>query len=106
METHSITNLTSENFDKEVISATKPVLVDFWATYCAPCIALAHLIEELAKENEGIKFCKANVEEHQGLAARYGIRSIPTLLVFKNGEVTGSHVGGNLGKREILEMLA
>ncbi|MDY7225223.1 thioredoxin [Hyalangium rubrum] len=82
------------DFDKEVLKSDTPVLVDFWATWCAPCRAIAPAIEELASQYKGkVKVAKLNVDDNQDTAQTYGIRSIPTLLVFKGGKVVGTIVG-------------
>ena len=86
--------LTLENFENEVLKSDKPVLVDFWATWCGPCRMIAPIIEEIAHDYEGkIKVGKVNVDEQEELAIRYGISSIPTLLLFKNGEVVKKTLG-------------
>lgn len=86
--------ITEQNFEQEVLKADKPVLVDFWATWCGPCRMLAPTIELLAEEMEGIaKVGKVNVDEQPGLAARFGISSIPTLIVFEDGKVKNTSVG-------------
>ena len=86
--------LTEQNFEEEVLKSDKPVLVDFWATWCGPCRMLAPTIEKIAEEQEGvIKVGKIDVDEEPELAAKYGIASIPTLMVFENGEVKTSSVG-------------
>lgn len=86
--------LTEATFENEVIKSDVPVLVDFWATWCGPCRMLAPIIEEIANEYEGkAKVCKVNVDEQPALAAKYGIMSIPTLILFKNGEVAEKTVG-------------
>lgn len=86
--------LTVENFENEVLKSDKPVLVDFWATWCGPCRMIAPIIEEIAHDFEGkIKVGKVNVDEQEELAIRYGISSIPTLLLFKNGEVAKKTLG-------------
>ena len=97
--------LNEENFDKEVLHSELPVLVDFFATWCGPCRMLAPIIEELAEEQEGkVKVCKLNVDDASGIAARYGISSIPTLILFRNGEIAASSLGFKL-KAEIEELL-
>ena len=86
--------LTSENFEEEVLRSDKPVLVDFWATWCPPCRMLAPIIAQIAEERAGeIKVGKVDVDEEPELAVQYGIASIPTLLVFKNGEKVNGSVG-------------
>ena len=97
--------LNAENFDKEVLHSELPVLVDFFATWCGPCRMLAPIIEELAEEQEGkVKVCKLNVDDASGIAARYGISSIPTLILFRNGEIAASSLGFK-PKAEIEELL-
>lgn len=86
--------LTDENFDQEVINSDIPVMVDFWAEWCAPCRAIAPAVEELADEYQGqAKIGKLDVDHNQQVAMKFGIRSIPTLLIFKNGEVAEQIIG-------------
>ena len=90
----SVLTITNQNFETEVLSANEPVLVDFWATWCGPCRMLSPVVDKLADEFEGkIKVGKINVDEQAELAARFGIMTIPTLLVFKNGEIVEKSVG-------------
>lgn len=96
---------TTENFETEVLGSDVPVLVDFWATWCMPCRMLAPVIEEIASENEGkIKVGKVNVDENPDLARKYRVMSIPTVLVFKKGELTATSVGVD-SKENILKLL-
>ena len=86
--------ITDASFDEVVLKSDKPVLVDFWATWCGPCRMLGPVIEELATEYEGrVVVGKVDVDNNQEFAAKYGVRNIPTVLVFKDGEVVGRHVG-------------
>ena len=98
--------LSEANFEREVLQSDKPVLVDFWATWCGPCRMLAPTIAKIAEEQEGrIKVCKLDVDECPSLAVRYGISSIPTLLVFEDGDVKASSVGVR-SKGQIEQMFA
>ncbi len=86
--------VTDANFDQEVLQSSVPVLVDFWAIWCGPCRMIAPIVEELAQEYEGkLKVAKLDVDHNPNTAIRYGIRSIPTLLIFKNGQVADQIVG-------------
>ena len=90
----SIKNLNSENFENEISGSKIPVLVDFWAEWCAPCKALAPILDEVSEELAGkIIITKVNLDENQELAMKYSIRSIPTLLLFKDGELSDMKVG-------------
>ncbi len=89
-----IIEVTVENYDAEVSNSDLPVLVDFWATWCGPCLAIGPILEELSLEYDGkCKIAKVNVDEHQALAMKFGITSIPTLLLVKGGEVKEQIVG-------------
>lgn len=96
--------ITKENFHHEVIDSEKPVLLDFWATWCGPCRMIAPILEELAQECENIKFCKVNVDEEPDFAKKYNIFSIPTLLFLKNGEVVETSVGLKT-KQQLLDII-
>ena len=86
--------LTTDNFQKEVLESSTPVLVDFWADWCMPCKMIAPVLEELAEEYDGkIRIGKLNVDEHSDIAGEYNVLSIPTLLLFKDGKVAKQHVG-------------
>jgi thioredoxin 1 len=98
-------HLTVEDFEKEVINSEKPVLVDFWAPWCGPCKMILPIIEELAEEQTEVKVCKVNVDEQGALAERFRIMTIPSLLVFKAGEVVTSSIGAK-PKADILKMLS
>ncbi len=97
-------HITSENFDNEVMKSDKPVLLDFWATWCGPCQMLLPIIEELAGEVTDAKICKVNVDEQPELAEKYGVMSIPTLVVVKDGKTVKTSIGVQ-PKDKILEML-
>jgi thioredoxin 1 len=94
MAAPNIVTLTAENFAQEVLQSPKPILVDFWAEWCGPCKMLGPILDELAGEYDGrVRIGKVNIDEFQQLAAEYGIRSIPTLLLFQQGEVADQIVG-------------
>ncbi|PXY92747.1 thioredoxin TrxA [Gilliamella apis] len=91
---HSIVSLSEATFDNTINEATKPVLVDFWAEWCGPCKMVAPILEEIAQEyGDKIIIAKLNVEQNPNIAPKFGIRGIPTLLIFKNGEVVATQVG-------------
>jgi thioredoxin 1 len=94
MASPNIVSLTQQNFPAEVLQASTPVLVDFWAEWCGPCKMIAPILDELAEEYQGrLKIGKVNIDEQQGLAAEYDIRAIPTLLLFNQGQVADQIVG-------------
>ena len=101
----SVINLTSENFENEVLKSEKPVLVDFWAEWCGPCRMMAPVVEELEIEmgNE-VKFAKINIDECPDLAEKYNVMSIPTFKCFKNGTETGTTVGVQ-GKGDLIRII-
>ncbi|HEY2937162.1 MAG TPA: thioredoxin [Gaiellaceae bacterium] len=87
------TNVTESTFDEEVIQSEQPVLVDFWAEWCGPCHAVAPVLDRIVDEHEGVKLVKVNIDEEQGLAQRYGVASIPTMILFKAGEPAAAAIG-------------
>ena len=100
----SVVHITKANFEELVINNPKPVLLDFWATWCGPCRMVAPIVEEIAGEREDILVGKINVDEEMELAVQFGIISIPTLVVMKNGELANKAVG-YMPKAEILKLL-
>lgn len=89
-----IKEITDDSFEKDVINAELPVLLDFWATWCAPCLAIAPVLEEIAKIYQGkLIVAKINIDENNATPQRYGVRGIPTLMLFKNGELESTKVG-------------
>jgi thioredoxin 1 len=101
MSSENILELTTSNFDEETRKADAPILVDFWAEWCGPCRMVAPVLEQLAKEYAGkARVGKVNVDEHSAIAARYGVQSIPTLLLFKQGKVVEQYIGAT--SRDVL----
>lgn len=100
----SVLAITRQNFKQEVINSDKPVLIDFWAPWCGPCRVIGPIVEQVAEENDAVKVGKVNVDEQPELAQAFGVMSIPTLVVMKNGEVTNRVVGVQT-KRAILSMI-
>ena len=100
----SVMNITKNNFQEEVINSEKPVLVDFWAEWCGPCRMMSPVVDEIAEERSDIKVGKINVDAQQELAAKFGIMSIPTLVVMKDGKIVNQSVGAG-PKSRILAML-
>ncbi len=100
----SVIEITAENFESEVLKSEKPVLLDFWAVWCGPCRMLSPVIDEIAEENDDIKVGKVNVDEQSSLAQKFGIMSIPTIAVIKNGQTIDTKVGVR-PKQEILDMV-
>ena len=89
-----VINTTDENFEKDVLKNQKPVLTDFWASWCGPCLQLAPILEEIAEEmKDKIVVAKHNIDDHPNQPTRFGVRGIPTMLLFKNGELAGTKVG-------------
>lgn len=101
----SVITLTENNFENEVLNSDKPVLIDFWASWCGPCRMVSPVIDEIAEISDGVyKVGKINVDDQAGLASKFGVMSIPTLIVVKNGKITASAVGAR-SKQAILGML-
>lgn len=100
----SVITVNKENFQKEIMESDRTVLVDFWASWCGPCRMVSPIVDEIAEEHPEIKVCKINVDEEGELAAQFGVMSIPSLFVIKDGKVTNQSVGA-LPKNQILELL-
>lgn len=100
----SVIDVKTADFETEVLKSDKTVLVDFWAVWCGPCRMLSPVVDQVAEENPDIKVCKVNVDEEQQLAIKYGVMSIPTLLVFKGGELVNQSVGV-IPKEEVLNLI-
>ena len=100
----SVINVNKNNFDQEILNSDKPVLLDFWASWCGPCRMVSPIVDEIAAERSDIKVGKINVDEQPELAAQFGVMSIPTLVVMKNGKVVNQATGAR-PKAQILAML-
>ncbi len=100
-----ITHVSKDSFDEDVLKSEGPVLVDYWAEWCGPCKMIAPILDEIAEEYDGkVKVCKVNVDDNQETAARYAVRGIPTLMLFKNGDVEATKVGA-LNKSQLAAFL-
>ena len=101
----SVISLNEKNFEEEVLKSEKPVLIDFWASWCGPCRMMSPVIDEIAEEmKEKVKVCKINIDEEQNLAVKYDVMSIPTFIVIKDGREIGRSVGVQ-DKSEIINMI-
>ena len=100
----SVLHINKSDFEQEVLHSDKPVLIDFWATWCGPCRMIAPTLEEVAAERPDVKVCKVNVDEEPELARSFGVMSIPMLVVMKDGKVTNQSVGA-IPKERILSLL-
>ena len=100
----SVMQITKDNFDREVLQAKEPVLLDFWASWCGPCRMLSPVVDQIAEETTGVKVGKVNVDEEPELARQFGVMSIPTLVVMKDGKPVDTKVGAQ-PKAAILAML-
>ena len=100
----AVLTITQQNFEQEVLKSDKPVLVDFWAEWCGPCRMVSPIVDEIGAETPGVKVGKVNVDEQQALAMQFGVRSIPTLIVFTGGKIAKTAVGAR-PKAAILQML-
>lgn len=89
----AVITINKKNFEAEVLQSEKPVLLDFWASWCGPCKMLSPIVDEVAEERDDIKVCKVNVDEEEELARQFGIMSIPTLVVIKNGKTVNTSLG-------------
>ena len=101
----SVTDTTDDNFDTDVLQSDKPVVVDFWAEWCGPCKQIAPHLEDLASEKEDIKVVKVNVDDNVMTASRFGVRGMPTLMIFKDGKVAATHLGA-MSKSRIAEWVS
>jgi len=101
----SIKHITSDNFESDVLKSDEPVLMDFWAEWCGPCKVLAPILDQIADEYKGrLQIAKLDVEKSQNIAMQFGVRSIPTLILFKEGVVEAQHVG-MLSKEQLTKLL-
>ena len=100
-----ITHITDDAFEQEVLKSETPVLLDFWAEWCGPCKAIAPMLDELAKQYEGkLRIVKVNIDQNQQTPRTYGVRGIPTLMVFKNGKVEATQIGA-VSKGQLTQMI-
>ncbi len=100
-----VITLTSSNFEEEVLNSDTPVLVDFWAAWCGPCRMVSPIVDEIAEETTSVKVGKLNVDEEMSIAAKYEVMSIPTLILFKNGQPVKTSVGAK-SKQELLSFIS
>lgn len=102
----NVHTFTDDNFEAEVLKSDKPVLVDFTATWCGPCKVLAPIVEKVADDFAGkVKVGKVDIDQSPGVTAKYGVRSVPTVLVFQNGQKTGQHLGSNTNRDKLAKLL-